>query len=138
MLDRCYNPKNKSYKYYGGKGVSVCDEWQFNFMSFFIWAIQGDYTDKLTLDRINSNGIYEPDNCRWATQQQQIENRSNTVYLEYAGERLTLSSMARKYGFPIQTLVRRIDSGWDLEIALTKPSNKGNATCKKGGNYVRK
>jgi hypothetical protein len=75
MKDRCSNPKNKRYNIYGGKGVYVCEEWKISFKAFYEWAIANGYRDNLTIDRINSDGNYEPSNCRWATYSEQNKNR---------------------------------------------------------------
>lgn len=75
MHERCYRTTNDNYKYYGGLGVKVCDEWFHNFENFKEWSLQNGYNDELTLDRINPAGNYEPSNCRWATWKQQCENR---------------------------------------------------------------
>lgn len=82
MKTRCYNPKSKSYRYYGEKGVSICPEWLHDFGAFQKWAIANGYQDDLTIDRINVDGDYCPENCRWATWHEQRMNqgrRKNAV-----------------------------------------------------------
>lgn len=74
MKKRCYNPKSKSYKYYGGRGINVCDEWLCDFIAFYKWAIDNGYKDNLTIERIDVNGNYEPNNCKWVTMDEQHKN----------------------------------------------------------------
>lgn len=75
MKQRCYNPRNKAYINYGGRGISVCDDWIHDFSAFSEWALSNGYNDTLTIDRINNDGNYEPDNCRWQTRAQQNKNK---------------------------------------------------------------
>lgn len=75
MKTRCYNPRSKSYRYYGGRGISICNEWLHDFAAFQTWALSHGYRDDLTIDRIEVNGNYTPENCRWATWQEQQTNK---------------------------------------------------------------
>lgn len=86
MKTRCYNPNSKNYKYYGDKGVIICEEWLNDRKLFYEWAVNNGYSDELTIDRIDNDGNYSPDNCRWATWEQQANNKSNTVYYRYEGK----------------------------------------------------
>ena len=75
MKDRCINKKSSHYKWYGGRNIKICDDWKNNFMSFYCWAIENGYSEHLTLDRINNDGDYCPDNCRWVDMKEQCKNR---------------------------------------------------------------
>lgn len=81
MLARCYKPTHNRYKYYGAKGVVVCDEWLCDKTKFFEWAFNNGYREDLTIDRINVNGNYEPSNCRWATYKEQNNNKTNNRWV---------------------------------------------------------
>lgn len=121
MRERCYNPKDKRYSQYGGRGITVCDEWKNEFLPFYEWAMANGYDDNLTIDRIDVNKGYCPQNCRWADMRTQQNNRSNNHRLEYKGENHTINEWSRLVGIRRQTILRRIKDGWSVEDALTKP-----------------
>lgn len=100
MMTRCYNPKYKFYRAYGGRGISVCEEWrgEHGYENFSAWAKQNGYDRSLTLDRINVDGEYSPQNCRWATMKQQQNNRTNNATYEYNGEVKTMAEWAETLG----------------------------------------
>jgi len=118
MLTRCYTPSNISFPYYGGKGVKVCERWRNSFANFL--ADMGERPKGKTIDRIHG-GNYEPGNCRWSTQKEQVRNSSSAHYIEFRGERLTVGDWSERLGFSRQTLWRRIRKGWTLERVFTQP-----------------
>lgn len=91
MKQRCCGYNAKSYKHYGGRGITVCEEWRNSFEAFYEWAMANGYSDSLTLDRIDVNGNYEPSNCRWATMKEQNNNKRNNRNITYKGETHTLA-----------------------------------------------
>lgn len=120
MRGRCYNKNNKSYIYYGGRGIKICDEWRNNFLNFYNWAINNGYEEKLTIDRINVNGNYEPLNCRWADVTTQANNKTNTRYYELDGEKYTLTELSNKYNKSRNLIQNRLRLGWPLKKALNQ------------------
>lgn len=125
MLQRCSNPNAHEYENYGGRGIKVCDEWK-DFERFEKWAIENGYDDSAkhgncTLDRIDSNGDYEPSNCRWTTMKHQQRNRRNNVLITYNGETHCMSEWAEIIGIPYGTFIKRIAYGWSIERAITTP-----------------
>lgn len=126
MKDRCYNNNYKSYMIYGGRGIKVCDEWKNNFQAFYDWAISNGYEDSLTIDRINTDGNYEPSNCRWATYKQQQNNRRNNHYITYNGATHTLSQWSEILNINSKTLRSRLYMNWTIERAFTTPVKKRN------------
>lgn len=125
MKSRCDNPHNNRYKNYGGRGITICNSWRENFLNFYEWAINNGYTDKLTIDRIDVNGNYEPSNCRWATPKEQANNRTNNHRITYEGKTLTITQWSEITGINRDALYHRlITRGWDVERALTKPTKR--------------
>lgn len=121
---RCYRKSVKQYKNYGGRGITVCPEWH-DFKAFKKWAIATGYKKGDTIDRIDPNGNYCPENCRWATQKQQANNRRNNRYIEFKGERLTAAQWAERLGFSRKAIIKRLDAGYTVEEALTIQKGKG-------------
>ena len=110
MMDRCYREKAPNYRHYGGRGISVCEDWQ-DICEFEKWALSSGYKEGLTLDRIDVNGNYEPSNCRWATMKVQDNNRRNTIYIEHKGKIHTISEWADICGINRSTLNNRYCNG---------------------------
>lgn len=120
MRQRCYNPKTINYHNYGGRGITVCEEWRNDFMNFYQWAMSTGYSDGLTIDRKDTDGNYEPSNCKWATYKQQSNNKRNSKYIEFRGESRTISEWADIVGISYKVIWSRIKSGWSVEDALTR------------------
>lgn len=121
MKARCYYPKHSYFHLYGGRGITVCDEWLNDFQTFYNWAMSHGYADNLTIDRINTDGNYTPENCRWVTNKQQQNNRRNNRLITYKGETKPVSQWAEEYGIYYNTLLYRVRNGWSVEKALTTP-----------------
>jgi hypothetical protein len=122
MRTRCENPGRPDWGRYGGRGIVVCDRWQ-DFLNFL--SDMGPRPTGTTLDRIDSNGDYEPGNCRWATDIEQQNNKRNNHRIEYAGRTQTITEWARETGLRSDTLRFRLGSGWPIDRALTeKPRAK--------------
>ena len=119
MKQRCLNPKDQSYSRYGGRGITICDEW-LESQAFCSWAVNNGYSPELTLDRIDNNAGYCPENCRWVDRKTQMNNRENTIFITAFGETLPCAEWARKTGIPKNTLRGRIKMGWSPERALTE------------------
>jgi hypothetical protein len=120
MKARCHCSNDKKYKHYGGRGISVCDEWKESFEVFMKWSLENGYTDNLTLDRINVNGNYEPGNCRWITHKEQMNNTRSNRFIEFNGTTMTLSQWSKKTGIGVSTIHARLKSGCSVEDALTR------------------
>lgn len=131
MMQRCYNPKNESYKNYGARGIEVCDEWREKpdgINNFFNWAKANGFDENnkgLTLERINTNGNYEPSNCEWADNVAQANNKRTNINLNVAGHRLTVKQFSREFHCNYQTTLDRVKRGWTVEeLIAIDPSVK--------------
>jgi hypothetical protein len=120
MRKRTTNKNDVSYKNYGGRGITVCPEWQ-KFMPFYNWAMTHGYEDNLTIDRKNVNGNYEPSNCQWATVKQQSNNRRNNIIITFNGETHNLKQWSEILKVSYKALFHRIKRGWSIEKALSTP-----------------
>lgn len=124
MRDRCNNNKNKSYKYYGGRGISVVEKWD-DFSVFL--ADMGPRPAGSTIDRIDTNKGYGPDNCRWATRKEQSRNRNYCIRVNWNGADRYLWELADEYGISVQIVHHRLHRKWTLNRAITQPLRKKNA-----------
>lgn len=117
MKQRCTNPNAKDYRYYGAKGIQVCDEWQ-EFENFFYWAMANGYKDGLTIERKDNDKNYEPSNCTWIPANRQQRNTARTKRYSYRGKEFTLAELCRIFGQPRSTVESRMKKGIPLERAL--------------------
>ena len=121
IKQRCCNPKCAEYQNYGGRGITVCDEWLNNPKSFIDWSIQNGWRKGLTIDRIDNDKGYEPSNCRWVDMNVQENNKRNNHFLEYKGRRLTISQWSKEIGISRDSINYRILNGWTIEETLNTP-----------------
>lgn len=121
MKCRCNTTSSGSYQRYGAIGVKVCDEWNNDFISFYNWAINNGYQEGLTIDRIDSDGDYEPSNCRWVDYASQANNRKTNVRLYYNGESHTIAEWSNLLNISRNVLYNRKKKGWSNEKTLTTP-----------------
>ena len=135
MIQRCYNPKETaSFSRYGARGISVCDKWKCNFLSFF--ADMGPRpSPKHTLERIDNDGNYEPSNCRWATRTEQARNRRSTRYIEFRGQTKPLAEWAEVLGISVWKLRWRLDRGLELATDYEPHKVAGHLSEAIGGRY---
>ena len=122
VKERCYNPHCTSYFRYGGRGIVMCDEWRDSFESFFNWSMSNGFTPELTLDRIDNNKGYSPDNCRWVDMKVQSNNTRKNVFLTFNGETKTLTQWAEQLGGTNYLVGLRLKNGWTIEEAVTTTS----------------
>lgn len=123
IKQRCCNPKQKVYKWYGTKGIKVCEEWKNDFIAFEKWSIENGYAENLTIDRIDNKGNYEPNNCRWVDFKTQSRNKSNTILIAHNGKTQCLKDWCNELGKSYPTIQNRIQNGWQPKIALLVPKN---------------
>lgn len=132
MISRCYNTKDANYSRYGGRGITVTSDWYNSenpndvskIQNFNDWAMKNGWASNLTLDRIDPNGNYEPNNCRWGDQTLQANNRRDNLYISYNDDIQTAADWDRARGFPNGTVAARISRGWTEEQALNSTHPK--------------
>ena len=131
IKERCYNHKTKCYERYGGRGIRMCEEWLNDFQAFYDWSVANGYKEEIlpnginkwTIDRIDTNGNYEPSNCRWITVKEQSRNTRKNKIVEFNGESYTIAEWSEKLGIPYSRIYNRLDNGWSVEKALSTPVN---------------
>lgn len=127
MINRCYRTNNVNYGNYGGRGIVVCDEWKHDFEAFYNWAINNNYRENLTIDRIDLDGNYEPNNCKWITYKEQNNNKRNNVKITYNGKTQTLKQWADELGLNYSTLKSRHRNKWNTkDILFGRSPNEHN------------
>lgn len=128
MKKRCLNRNEQAYPNYGGRGNLICEEWlgENGFENFYKWSMENGYDDKLTIDRINVNGNYEPSNCRWVTYREQNRNKRNNIVILWNGETKILKDLCIELGMNYQTVKMRVHHGWEINRALTEPIHNTN------------
>jgi hypothetical protein len=119
MKDRVLNPTHYGYKWYKEKGITICKRWIESFQDFL--SDMGERPEGTTLDRVDNNKDYCKENCRWVSMTKQRRNRSDTVFIEYKGERNTAAGFAEKYGLPYKAVRSRLQEGWDIAKSLETP-----------------
>lgn len=123
IIKRCHNPKTKCYPRYGGRGIKVCERWRNSFENF-IEDMGKKPSPKHSIERRENNGDYEPSNCHWATNEEQVRNKRTNVFLEWNGKRMIVADWAKEIGVDQFTLYARISNGWSTERALTTPTKR--------------
>lgn len=117
IKNRCYNPKQINWCNYGGRGIELCEEWH-SFANFSNWAYNNGYSEELTIDRIDNNGNYSPENCRWTTRNRQSNNRRNNHYITFNGETKSLKDWCDELQINYCRTKARIRNGWTIENAF--------------------
>lgn len=123
MRDRCTNPKSAGFRNYGGRGISVCSEWD-DFVRFKAWAEESGYRPELEIDRVDTDGPYAPENCRWVTHAKNMNNKRNNFRVTAFGETKTIRTWEEDARCIVnyQTIYLRLQRGWGAELAITAPS----------------
>lgn len=129
MRSRCRNPKHHAFERYGGRGVSVCKDW-LDYETFAQWALGHGYSDDLTIERIDVNGNYCPENCTWITRGAQARNRRSSHLIEYNGEIKSEAEWSREIGMSKHTVSRRLQKGLDMDAVMNREKMKPHSPYK--------
>lgn len=119
IKDRCQNSNSDCFQNYGGRGVSVCEEWDNSFSAFYEWSITHGYKENLTIDRIDVNGNYTPENCRWCSMKEQLQNQRRTIRVTYKGMTASLKHVCDTFGLNYGTIQSRMKLGMSFEEAVS-------------------
>lgn len=125
IKERCINKNCKDFKYYGGRGITICDEWKNDFMSFYNWAMNNGYKKGLSFERIDNNNGYSPSNCKMATKKEQANNTRRNVFIDYDGEKKTIPLWCDEFGCNQHLIRDRIFYNYNIQEAILIPKNKG-------------
>jgi hypothetical protein len=128
MRQRCANPKNPKFHHYGGRGITICESWQ-EFEIFHKWSLETGYKEGLSIDRINNNESYAPNNCRWTTQSKQCNNTRRNKMVTYKGKSQSMADWSRELNVNYNTLRSRARNGWSIKDMFEVPME--------GRSYVR-
>lgn len=124
---RCFAEDDPAFPRYGGRGITMCNEWKDSFESFSHWAYASGYRDDLSIDRIDNDGNYSPENCRWANVYEQANNKRNSTRYSYQGKTQTLASWCREKNMSYKVVWYRLSKGWPFEEAISKPVSREGA-----------
>ena len=125
MKQRCYNKKVKCYKYYGGKGIEMCEEWKSDFSCFYNWMVENNWHTGLEIDRIDNSKGYNPDNCRLITHKKNMLNQDRIIKVTIDGKEYSLKDYCQTFGVSYGMLLQRVRKlGWPLEKALAVKKNE--------------
>lgn len=123
---RCYEETLDAYKYYGSRGITVCDDWKNDYSKFREWSLNNGYKDNLSIDRIDVNGNYSPENCRWIDAKTQANNRRNNVCITYHGKTQTVAQWAEETGMPYRRIEYRLKAGWEVQKIFDYKNERRN------------
>lgn len=128
IKSRCFDQNSHNYHNYGGRGITMCDEWKNDYNTFKKWALHNGYDESggrdCSIDRIDTNGNYDQYNCKWSTAKEQANNTRRNTFIEYDGVEYTLSQLADKAGLNYSTFMSRYSRGWDIDKILNCPVRK--------------
>ena len=118
MKTRCFNHNDPHFERWGGRGITVCDEWKNDFKSFYDWAMSHGYRDDLTIDRIDNDGNYCPENCRWVSHEEQNRNKRNVRLITHKGKTQTIGQWTKELNLGKETIRERLKRGWSETEAI--------------------